>query len=59
MGGYFGDLPLVALVCAGAIVGEGLGAGELVVGGRRGDDVALAGYLAGEAGDGAGDYGCE
>lgn len=47
------DLPGVALVGAGDVVGQGLGAGEVVVGRRRGDDVALAGDLAGEAGDGA------
>lgn len=56
---YLGDLPLVALVCAGAVVGEGLGTGELMVGGWGGDYVALACYLAGEAGDGTGDWGCE
>ena len=42
------------MVCTGAVVGEGFGAGEFVVGGRGGDYVAVTGYLAGEAGDGTG-----
>ena len=50
------DFVLVALVGAGSVVGEGFRAGEFVVGGGRGDDVAVAGYLAGEAGNGAGDF---
>ena len=33
---------------------QGLRADEVVVGGRGGDDVAVAGDLAGEAGDGTG-----
>ena len=58
--GVHGDLfnfILVALVGARTVVGEGFWAGEFVVGGRSCDYVAVAGYLAGEAGDGAGDYG--
>lgn len=54
---YFFDLVPVPQVCAGGVVGEGFGACELVVGRGRGDDVALAGDLAGEAGDGAGHCG--
>jgi hypothetical protein len=50
-------LPFVSGVCAGAVVGEGFGAGELVVGGGGCDDVALGGDLAGETGDGAGYFG--
>lgn len=49
------DFPLVALVGAGHVVGQGLGAGKVMVAAGGGDDVALAGDLAGEAGDGAGD----
>lgn len=56
-GGYFFDFVLVSLVGAGPVVGEGFWAGEFVVGRWGGDDVAVAGYLAGEAGDGAGDLG--
>lgn len=52
---YLCDLPLVALVRARTVVRQRLRAGELVVRGGRGDDVALAGDLAGEARDGAGD----
>lgn len=48
-------LPLIALVGAGHVVGQRLRAREVVVGAGRGDDVALAGDLPGEAGDGAGD----
>ena len=51
-----GYLPFVAGIGAGDVVCEGLGAGEFVVGGGRRDDVALGGDLAGEAGDGAGDW---
>lgn len=58
MGGGTAYFPFVAGICAGAVVGEGLGAGELVVGGWGGDDVALGSDLAGEAGDGAGYCGC-
>lgn len=53
-GHYFFNLVFVSLVCTGAVVGEGFGAGEFVVGGRGGDYVAVTGYLAGEAGDGTG-----
>jgi hypothetical protein len=49
-------LPVVSGICSGTVVGEGFGAGELVVGGGRRDDVALGGDLAGEAGDGAGHF---
>lgn len=52
-----GDLVLVALVGAGPVVGERLRAGELVVRRDGGGDVAVAGDLAGEAGDGPGHYG--
>lgn len=48
-------LPLISLVGAGHIVGEGVWAGEVVVAAGSGDDVALAGDLASKAGDGAGD----
>lgn len=48
-------LPLVTLVRSGHIICQGLRAGEVVVAAGRRDDVALAGDLAGEAGDGAGD----
>lgn len=51
---YLCDLPLVACVCAGAVVSERFGTGEFMVGGGCRDDVALGGDLAGEAGDGAG-----
>lgn len=53
-GQLLGDFPLVARVGAGDVVGEGLWAGEFVVGGGGCDDVALSGDLAGEAGDRAG-----
>jgi len=46
--------PLISLVGSWAVVGEGFWAGELVVGRRGGDYVALGRDLAGEAGDGAG-----
>lgn len=49
------DFPLVALVGAGHVIGQGLRAGKVMVAAGGGDDVALAGDLAGEAGDGAGD----
>ena len=52
---HLGHLPLVALVGAGDVVGEGRGAGEIMVAAGSGDDVAMAGDLPGEAGDGAGD----
>lgn len=48
-------LPLVPLVGAGHVVGQGVRAGEVVVAARGGNNVALAGNLAGEAGYGAGD----
>ena len=48
------DLVFVALVRTGSIVGEGFRACEFVVGGGGRDYVAVAGYLAGEAGDGTG-----
>jgi len=51
---YLFDLPLVACVCAGSIVGEGFRACEFMVGRGGCDDVALGGDLTGEAGDGAG-----
>lgn len=54
MRAYLFNLPGVALVGAGDIVGQGLWAGEVMVGRGRGDDVALSCDLAGEAGDGAG-----
>lgn len=50
----FFNLIFVALVGAGAVVGEGLWACEFVVGGGGSDNVAVAGYLAGEASDGTG-----
>ena len=51
---YLRDLQLVTLVRTLIIVGETLGAHEVVVGRGRGDDVAVAGDLAGEALHGAG-----
>ncbi len=54
---YLFDLVFVSFVGAGAVVGEGLRAGEFVVGGGCGDDKTVAGELAGEAGDGAGYWG--
>lgn len=48
---YLCDFPLIACVGAGAVVSKRLGAGELVVGRRCGNDVALGCNLAGEAGD--------
>jgi hypothetical protein len=53
-GHFLGDFELVALVCAGYVVGERVGGQEFVVGGWRGADVAVRGDLAAEAGDGAG-----
>ena len=47
-------LPLIALIGSGDIVGERLGAGEVVVAARGGDNIALTGDLASEAGNGAG-----
>ena len=55
--GYFFDFVLVPFIGTRAVVGEGFRACEFVVGGGGGDYVAVAGYLAGEAGDGAGDWG--
>jgi len=49
-------LPYVALVCARTIVGEGSGGGEFVVAGGGGDDVAMAGDLAGKTGYRTGDW---
>lgn len=51
------DLVLVSLIGASDVVGEGFRACEFVVGGGGGDYVAVAGYLAGEAGDGTGYWG--
>lgn len=48
------DLVLVAAVGVRGVVLEGLGTHKVVVGGRGGDDVAVACDLAGESGDGAG-----
>lgn len=47
--------PLIPLVGAGHVVSQRLGAGKVMVAARCGDDIALAGDLAGEAGDGTGD----
>ena len=52
--GYFFDLVLVSLIGTGPVIGKGLGAGEFVVGGGGRHDVAVARYLAGEAGDRSG-----
>lgn len=52
--GYLGNLQLVSLVRPWSIIGQCFGSDELVVGGWGGDDVALTGNLAGEAGDGTG-----
>lgn len=52
---YLLHLPLVPLVRARHVVGQSLGASEVMIRAGGGDDVALAGDLAGEAGDGAGD----
>ena len=52
---YLGLLPCIAPVRVGDIVLQRLGTGELVVGTRRHADVAVAGDLAAEARDGAGD----
>lgn len=49
-------LPFVSGICAGSIVGEGLGASKFVVRRGGGDDVALGGDLAGETGDGTGHF---
>lgn len=54
MGTCLLDFPLVALVGTRHVVGEGLRAGKVMVAAGGGDNVALAGDLAGEAGDGAG-----
>ena len=51
---YLLDFVVVACVGSGPVVGEGFRAGEFVVAGGGGDDVAVAGDLAGESGDGAG-----
>lgn len=56
-GAHLYDFVLVSFIGTRSVVGEGLWACEFVVGGGRGDDVAVAGYLPGEAGDGAGDCG--
>lgn len=47
-------LPLIALIGAGNIVGERLGAGKVMIAARGGDDVALTGDLAGKTGNGTG-----
>ena len=49
------DLPGIALIGARNIISQCLRAGEIVVRAWGGDNVALAGDLAGEAGDWAGD----
>ena len=49
------DLPLVAIVRSRTIVSKWLWAGEFVVAGGCCDDVAMAGYLAGKASNGASD----
>lgn len=53
---YLFDLEAVAAVRVGGVVAERVGADKVVVGRRGGNDVAVAGDLAGEAGDGAGDW---
>lgn len=55
MGTCLLDLPGIALVSAGHIVSQRLGTREVVIGAWRGDDIALAGDLAGEPGDWPGD----
>lgn len=49
------NFPFVAVVRARSIIGQRFGTGEFVVAGWCCDDVAMAGDLAGEAGDWAGD----
>lgn len=49
------DLPGIALVCAGNIVCQRFRTGKVMVRARGGDNVALAGDLAGEASDRASD----
>jgi hypothetical protein len=49
---YLFHFQLVASVCSRHIIGERLVALKLVVAGRRGNDIAVAGDLAAEAGDG-------
>lgn len=49
------DLPGIALVCAGNIVCQRFRASEVMVRARSGDNITLAGDLAGEASDWAGD----
>lgn len=49
------DLPLVALISTGDVVGQRLRASKVVVAAGGGDDVALAGDLAGESGYRTGD----
>lgn len=49
------DLPGIALIGARNIISQCLRAGEIVVRAWGGDNVALAGDLAGKAGDWAGD----
>jgi hypothetical protein len=50
-----GHLPIITLVGAGPIVRQGSRTGEFVVAGGSSANIAVAGYLAGEALDGAGD----
>lgn len=52
---YLLDFVFVSGVCAGGIVGEGFRPGEFMVGGRRGDNVALTSYLPGKPLDGPSD----
>lgn len=47
--------PFIALVCSRHVVCKGLWAREVMVAAGRGDNVALASNLAGEAGHWAGD----
>ncbi len=56
-GAYFFDFVFIPFVGTGPVVGEGFRACEFVVGRWGRDDVAVAGYLSGESGDGAGDWG--
>lgn len=54
---YFLNLVLVSAVRVFDVVFQGLWARKVVVGRRRGDNVPVAGDLARESGDGAGDCG--
>ena len=51
---YLHNLIPIPLIRAGPIIRQGFRACEFMVRGRGGDDVAVAGDLAGEAGDRAG-----